>query len=527
MNPLKRQEKIIYILTLCYMVPCGILLAFNSLFSLFQTTYMELYQEIEKPLYKQDSPVFLLLLFFLFAGLWGLFFRKHAATQRLCRLFEKTALIYSVVICMLIIFIYRVNVACDSQSLSDIAVAFLGGDYSSFSGDDYLAHYPHQLGMVGFLEIIYFIFGVNNFTVLQLLNTAAIFSAVYFLHRITEELFPDFNVRIMLSVLCLGLLPLYLYVTFIYGDIPGMGFAMPAVYLIIRYLNTRKRFLIIPASLCMCFAVLFKSNNSVILAAAVIILILYSITARDWFSLVFTAALLILPAAGTSLIDFYYVKASGISEIPDGIPKVAWIAMGLQENEYLENGWYNGYNWVTYSECGLDAEKTAQLCLASIKESVSRFISAPKSGLRFFYRKFISQWNDPGFQSQITNEWYSRHRDDHSSLALYLIYGNGRLILEGLMNIYHFIILSGACAGAFFCIRSRSLSAAFLILCVFGGYFFHMFWEAGGRYGLGYFVLCVPIAAYGLWMLIKTVLAACERFPASHRQTAKGVSNEV
>ena len=186
MNPLKRQEKIIYILTLCYMVPCGILLAFNSLFSLFQTTYMELYQEIEKPLYKQDSPVFLLLLFFLFAGLWGLFFRKHAATQRLCRLFEKTALIYSVVICMLIIFIYRVNVACDSQSLSDIAVAFLGGDYSSFSGDDYLAHYPHQLGMVGFLEIIYFIFGVNNFTVLQLLNTAAIFSAVYFLHRITE-----------------------------------------------------------------------------------------------------------------------------------------------------------------------------------------------------------------------------------------------------------------------------------------------------------------------------------------------------
>ena len=155
------------------------------------------------------------------------------------------------------------------------------------------------------------------------------------------------------------------------------------------------------------------------------------------------------------------------------------------------------------------------------------FYIRPQIRASFFYRKFISQWNDPGFQSQITNEWYSRHRDDHSSLALYLIYGNGRLILEGLMNIYHFIILSGACAGTFFCIRSRSLSAAFLILCVFGGYFFHMFWEAGGRYGLGYFVLCVPIAAYGLWMLIKTVLAACERIPASRRQTSKGVSNEV
>lgn len=31
-------------------------------------------------------------------------------------------------------------------------------------------------------------------------------------------------------------------------------------------------------------------------------------------------------------------------------------------------------------------------------------------------------------------EWYSRHRDDQSVLAEYLIYGNGRMILEGIMN---------------------------------------------------------------------------------------------
>lgn len=527
MNSLSRREKIIYILTLCYMIPCGILLAFNTVFSLFQTTYMELYQEIEKPLYKPDSPAFLLLLTLIFTVLWGFFFKKRPATQKLCRLFEKTALIYSVIVCILIILIYRVNVACDSQALSEIAVAFLKGDYSSFSGDNYLVHYPHQLGMIGFLEFIYYIFGVNNFTVPQLLNVIAIYSTVYFLHRIAEELFHDFSVRILLSILCFGMLPLYLYSTFIYGDIPGMGFAMPAVCLVIRYLNTGKRFLVVPASLCMGFAILFKSNNSVILAAAFIILLLYSISAKDWFSLVFAAALLVLPAVGTSLVDFYYVWVSGISEIPDGIPKIAWVAMGLQENEYLENGWYNGYNWVTYSSCGFDTEKTTQLCLMSIKESLSRFISAPKSGLRFFYQKFISQWNDPGFQSQITNEWYSRHRDDQSSLALYLIYGDGRLILEGLMNCYHFIILLGAFVGAFFCARRRSLAAAFLILCVFGGYFFHMFWEAGGRYGLGYFVLCVPMAAYGLWMLIKAVSAVCEKITAFRRQAAKGDENEI
>lgn len=491
------KERIVYLLTLCYMIPAGILLTFNTLFSLFQTTYMELYQDTEKPLYKADSPILLLLGTVIFIGLMGFLFRKYPISDKFCKTFEKIALIFCIVLCLLIIFIYRVHVACDSEALSEIAIAFLNGDYSGFSGDSYLAHYPHQLGMIAFLELIYFIFGIDNFTVLQFLNIIAISSVIYFLHRITEELFHDSRIQILLSILCMGMLPFYLYVTFIYGDIPGMGFAVPAIYLVIRYINTKKRALFLPASLCMSLAILFKSNNTVILAAAVIILILFSIKEKDWFSLIFAAALLLLPSVGNSCIDSYYAKAAGLSEIPGGIPKVAWIAMGLQENDYIENGWYNSYNWSIYSGCGLDADRTTEACMASIRESIHSFLSAPRSGLHFFYRKFISQWNDPGFQSQITNEWYSRHRDDHSSLALYLIYGNGRLILEWLMNIYHFLILLGASICAFTQAKRHSLPAAFLILCVFGGYFFHIFWEAGGRYGLSYFVLCVPMAACG------------------------------
>lgn len=483
------------------MIPAGVILTFNTLFSMLQTTYMELYLDTEKPLYKADSPALLLVLAILFIVLSRYLLKKYTANSKISKIFEKFALIFSVILCLLIIFIYRVHVACDSEALSKIAIAFLNGDYSGFSGDSYLAHYPHQLGMIALLELVYFIFGINNFTVLQFLNVIAIFTVIYFLHRITEELFHNFQIQILLSVLCIGLLPLYLYTTFIYGDIPGMGFVVPAIYLIIRYLNTKKRSLLIPASLCMCFAVLLKSNNTVILVASVIILVLFSIKEKDCFSLIFAAALLLLPTFGTTCVNSYYAKAAGLSEIPNGIPKIAWVAMGLQENEYIENGWYNSYNWSVYSSCGLDPAKTTEVCTESIKESIRSFLAAPRSGIRFFYKKFISQWNDPGFQSQITNEWYSRHRDDHSSLALYLIYGNGRLILEWLMNVYHFWVLLGASVGTMIHFKKHSLPAAFLILCVFGGYFFHMFWEAGGRYGLGYFVLCVPMAAYGLWKL--------------------------
>lgn len=501
MNKSGRKENIVYILTLFYMIPLGVILVVNTLVSLFQTTYMELYQDIEKPLYKADSPLFLLFLAVAFIILAGLFFTKCTISQKLSSIFEKTAVIFSAVICLLIIFIYRVRVACDSEALSDIAIAFLQGDYSSFLGDSYLVHYPHQLGMIAFLEIIYFVFGVENFTVLQFLNVLAILSVVYFLHRITEELFHDLNIQVMLSILCIGMLPLYLYVTFIYGDIPGMGFAVPAIYFVMKYLNTKKRRLLIPSFLCMSFAMVFKSNNAVILAAIIIILLLYTIKDKDWFALIFAAALLLGSTLASACIDVFYAKAAGLSEIPEGIPKIAWVAMGLQENDYLENGWYNSYNWAVYSKYNFDAEKTAEACMASIKNSLQSFIAAPKSGIRFFYKKFISQWNDPGFQSQITNEWYSRHRDDQSSLALYLIYGNGRLILEELMNIYHFFVLLGACVFTAGCFKKRSLSSALVALCVFGGYFFHMFWEAGGRYALSYFVLCVPMAAYGMWKL--------------------------
>ena len=517
MHPLTKKERIIYLLTLCYLIPAGLLLTFNMFFSLFQTTYMELYEYTEKPLYKADSPFLLLLITFLFIGMLGFLFHKITVSESFCKRIEKFSIIFSVILCLLIIFIYRVRVSCDSQALSEIAIAFLKGDYSGFTDDGYLAHYPHQLGMIAFLELTYFIFGVNNFTVLQFLNLIAICFIVYFLHRITEELFHNSQIQILLSILCVGMLPLYLYVTFIYGDIPGMGFTVPAIYLITRYLITKKRVLLIPASLCMGLAVLLKSNNTIILAASVIILMLFAIKDKDWFSLLFAATLLLFSSAGSICVDSYYAKEAGLSDIPEGIPKIAWIAMGLQENEYIENGWYNGYNWTTYTECGLDAAKTTEVCISSIKESIRSFLSAPKSGIHFFYKKFISQWNDPGFQSQITNEWYSRHRDDHSPLALYLIYGNGRLVLEWLMNIYHFLVLLGASICTFTHIRKRSLPVAFLILCVFGGYFFHMFWEAGGRYGLGYFVLCVPMAACGLWKLTEAVFSLFQKLSVHHK----------
>lgn len=521
MRQADKKERFIYILTLFYMVPLAVFLVANTFFSLTQTTYMELYLDVEKPLYKADSPLILLAFSTVFLVLCGSIFRKWEISNRICRTVEHITLIYVTVICLIIVFLIRATLTCDSAALNEIALAFLEGDYSSFAKDEYLSHYPFQLGMVAFIQLIYYLFGVNHYIMLQLLNIAAIFSVIYYLHRITRELFDDNRIQLMFSLLCLGMLPLYLYVVFVYGDIPGLGFAVPAIYYTIRYINTEKLKSYIPLIVCMNFAMILKSTNIVILIAIVIILLLHAIRRKNWFIVLSAVILMIGSSVGNKCIGAYYANAAGLEGIPSGAPKIAWVAMGLQENDYVENGWYNGFNWATYSYYQQDSQKTAEASMESIRNSLQSFIAAPRSsGLAFFYKKFISQWNDPGYLSQIVIEWYSRHRDDHSSLALYLIYGNGRVLLENCMNMYQFIILIGSSIFALQSIRKCkwSLPAAFLALCVFGGYFLYIFWEAKSRYALGYFVMCTPMAAYGLCEIIQAVPVVLNRWISKLRQ---------
>lgn len=500
LKSMTKKEIIVYILTLIYSFPFFVLITANMFFSLFQTTYMELYLDTEKPLYKPDSPTILLLFTLAYIMLCVLVIRKGNPSPRFCSIIEHVALIWAVCISLFIILLFRVRVACDSGHLNDIAIDFLSGNYSPLTRG-YLLYYPHQLGMIGLMQVIYYIFGIENFTVMQLLNVISIFSVVYYLHRITEEMFHSLQIRVILSSLCIGLLPLYFYSTFIYGDIPGLGFAVPAIYYAIRYLNTQRQLYIIPTVLCTTLAIVLKSNNSIILVAILLVLLLHFLNTKSFYNFLFAILLLFVPFLANAGINSYYANVSGLNTIPSGLPKIAWVAMGLQENEYIENGWYNGYNTNIYADNNYDLDATTHACITSIQKSINYFISEPKSGLHFFYKKFISQWNDPGYQAQITVEWYSRHRDDHSNLALYLIYGNGRLLVEDIMNLYHFMILLGGSIFAYYNLKNKNLANTLLSLCVFGGYFFHLIWEAGGRYGLGYFVMCVPMAAWGFWKL--------------------------
>lgn len=67
------------------------------------------------------------------------------------------------------------------------------------------------------------------------------------------------------------------------------------------------------------------------------------------------------------------------------------------------------------------------------------------------------------------------------------------------MDQYQSLIFAGVFLWILFGFwKKKDLEQQILLITVFGGFLFHMLWEAKGRYILPYFVMLLPMAAVGL-----------------------------
>lgn len=497
-----KEQKIVKCLTLFYLIPFAVMVAFNTINSLLRTTYFDLYQVMETARYKWDKPLILLTAS---AGILLCFYFSRRIKWIKKIPIERLSLIYSAVLSLFIVLLFRCVVTCDSGLISDIAVEFLQKNYRAFEQGEYLYRYSFQTGFAALLELIYRIFGVENFIVFQLVNILCIVVILKMLGKITGELFEEERVGRIEAVLSMGMLPLFLFSTFIYGDIIGWSFGVCSIYFMIRYLKTDRWAELFKSAVLLSAGIVVKSNINILVVAAVIVLILHSIWKKKHKMLVWALGIVLISQTGTWALNGVYAARAGLLEFPKGIPKIAWIAMSMQETDEggYACGWYNSYNWTVYGENNFDRELTTQACMENLQESLDRFLHEQRYALDFFYKKFTSQWNAPTFQAMITNEWNSRHVENLSSLAQFLIYGTGRTVLYQIMNLFHFFMF--LCTGVYclFLRRDWSLERAYFVLNIFGGFLFHMIWEAQARYILGYFVLMLPLAAFGLNEILK------------------------
>ncbi len=199
-----------------------------------------------------------------------------------------------------------------------------------------------------------------------------------------------------------------------------------------------------------------------------------------------------------------YEERSGVS-LNEGAPMVLYVAMGMQKGEGAP-GWSNGYILHAYwGASEFDGEMASAMAMEDIRASVSGFRSAPLYAAEFYREKFTSQWNDPTYECFAMthiNGW------ERCGIVNSMYVGKLHALMTWFMNQYQSLIFAGVFLWIVFQYwREKPLENQVLLVTVFGGFLFHMLWEAKGRYILPYFVMMLPMAAVGLAELTERVSA--------------------
>ena len=519
----EKRKKIVKLLTAFYLIPLGIMVLFNAGNSLLRTTYFEPYRDMETAKYKWDNPLLTLIEAAVFLLIIGLILKKAGGLE-----IKKLQIISSLIggaISLVIVLLVRGTAVCDGETVSEIAVQFMQNDYSAFQPGEYLFNYPFQIGLTALYEIIYHIFGVRNYLVFQILNVISITAILYALNEITGIAFSEKTQRLE-AFFALFMLPLLLESTYVYGDIIGLSLGIWAIKEVMQYLKTEKKRKLISTVILFSVAITIKNNIMILLVACMITLVLYSIMKKKRGILLFIIPLIIVPVLLSGTVKSIYRERAGLDQYPEGIPKIAWVAMSMQETDEggYACGWYNAYNWGVYGRNNYDREATQQECIENLKGSLSKLMHEQRYAMNFVYKKFTSQWNAPDFQMLVNNEWSTRHSEHTTAVALWFLLGSGREILKNIMNVYHFLMFAGA--GVYFSIclmkrRAWNLEQSYLILNIFGGFLFHMIWEAQSRYVLGYSVLLLPLSAAGITVILDSVKKRKEKRKEKLAQAAR------
>ena len=101
------------------------------------------------------------------------------------------------------------------------AKEFLEGDYTRWQPGGYLHMYPFQNTLMLFYTVFHLLFGERALLAVELFNLLCWYLGILAICRLTESYFGEKAARWTYVVL-LGFLPMWGYVTYIYGTVPGL-----------------------------------------------------------------------------------------------------------------------------------------------------------------------------------------------------------------------------------------------------------------------------------------------------------------
>lgn len=426
-------------------------------------------------------------------------------------------ILFAVCTCVLVVFNRSVPGA-DPMTVFRIAEEFAGGNLRAIHpSDSYLSYYPHQIGLVAYEEILLRIWkhvpgDVVGYHFIKLVDLCLAEVMLVCLYKIVRGLFEEEKNQIVYLFLMLLHFPLLFYITFIYGEVPSASFFFIGLFFLMKLLKkqemSRKKLLLCAMGSLVCFSlsVTIRKNMLVLMIAVFLVLLFMALSQKRYWLLLLGGLYLFGTLATPRAVLLFYEMRAG-SYLNDGVPALAFIAMGMQYAD-RGNGWYNGYNFVTYENAGLDAAEASAVAGTYIRERLTYFLGHLPECLRFYFDKFRSQWCDGTYAClQATLAEYggrSRFFED-----LYAYNGYAYKVFLFLCNTFQNLLYLG---NFIFCLsdfRKEGKKFGFphylCLIGVLGIFLFHMLWEANSRYVFHSGLLLLPGAAYGLGRLLTAV----------------------
>lgn len=447
----------------------------------------------ERPRYRMDNILLNLVFILLVLALLVFLERKKILEKIPVRILAAAAVLFVIGVSILWVRVSHTYPEADQKAVSWVSYLMAQNNFLFFEPEKYMQIYPNQLGLAAILEVLYRITGGENWDAFRYLTALANGAVVYLLYKITDRQFHSRKTDCLVLIGSACCVQIIFYTTFLYGIMLGLAFALAAFYFLLVFLEKNRLGYALLSGILIGISILVKNNYSIFLVAMVLLLLFKALEKKNWRAVLAAALLLLASALLSRGLTAFYEYRSGM-EIGGGMPKTLWIAMGMQEGERAE-GWYNEFNYNTFLETGCDPVESGAIAGDAIRDSLEKFLSDPAYALKFYFKKTVSQWNEPTCEALWVNQF---HSGDFSRIVQSIYEGKLYTALEEYMNLFQSLVY-GAVLFLLWKWRKRwSMEQLFLALVILGGFLFHTLWEAKSQYIFPYFVCLLPYGAAGL-----------------------------
>ena len=292
--------------------------------------------------------------------------RFHCESNRTISIVVIAAMIYVAVISVFWVSICYVVPRADGDALCLIAELVMQGDYETMAFPGYMAYNPHQYGLLAVIQILFHLFGMQNYHAFQYMNALCMPLLFYSGYQLLLLIYGKLEIILYYIVFFLSFLPLFLYVPYVYGEIASITFSMVVMWQAVRYCKTGKRTSWIWGTLAAIFAYIIRMNSLIVLVAVGIMLLVYAVRATKPQAAVWLLVMFLAVFLANGGIRAYYEKVSGL-EIVDGIPYLSYVLMGLHDGPEGP-GWFDASNYTELALHNFDIEQTAIDHTKDVKE---------------------------------------------------------------------------------------------------------------------------------------------------------------